>query len=126
LKGFRGGEPTLSGVPSEAMQVAPRTPIIRRMPDTMGSSSAKTDDHDVPASLTSQPTTSGSVIQRNGSDPSSLPSSTTSSTASATQKSVKKQQTAQVDEEPDWDRLAEKVYPLIRRLLQLERERRPR
>jgi len=29
------------------------------------------------------------------------------------------------NQEPDWDRLAEKIYPLIKRMLLLERERRP-
>ena len=29
------------------------------------------------------------------------------------------------DQEPDWDRLAEKIYPLIVRMLKMERERRP-
>ena len=29
------------------------------------------------------------------------------------------------DNEPDWDRLADKIYPLIKRMLQMERERRP-
>lgn len=131
LKGFRGGEPTLSGVPSDAMQVAPRTPILRRMPDTMGSTSNKTDDRAVPTLLTSQSTTSAPMVQRYGEDTSSLPSSTTSSTAlsttSVSEKPAKEQQTDLMDkEEPDWDQLAEKVYPLIRRMLQLERERRPR
>jgi hypothetical protein len=124
LKGFRGGEPVLAGVPSNAMDIAPRTPIIRRMPDTGGSTSAETGDRNMPALLDPQSTTSGPLIQRNGNDTSSLPSTTTTS---ATEKSIKRQQTDLADEEePDWDRLAEKVYPLIRRMLQLERERRPR
>ena len=29
------------------------------------------------------------------------------------------------NQEPDWDRLAEKIYPLIRRMIEMERERRP-
>ena len=29
------------------------------------------------------------------------------------------------NQEPDWDRLAEKIYPLIKRMVMLERERRP-
>ncbi len=30
-----------------------------------------------------------------------------------------------MDQEPDWDQLADKIYPLIKRMLQMERERRP-
>ncbi|MBX2997517.1 MAG: DUF4157 domain-containing protein [Caldilineaceae bacterium] len=127
LKGFRGGEPTLSGVPSEAMDIAPRTPVIRRMPATETSLSVETSSREMLSPLGSQGTTSSSLIQRNGSSNRPSSSSTPSSSSLSVEKSIQRDPSAAShEEEPDWDRLAEKVYPLIRRMLLLERERRPR
>lgn len=128
LKTFRGGEPTLSGVPSVSMDVAPRTPIIRRMPaqedDRLPEVDAPTSEKSAaitPAPISVQPTREP-IVQRASGD-----EKDNKSENSGTDDFLQGQPNLYGDEqEPDWDHLAEKVYPFIRRMLLLERERRPR
>jgi hypothetical protein len=128
LKGFRGGEPTLSGVPSDVMAVAPRTPIVRRMPAEVESSAPDISRSSTLDPLAIRPPSSAPIVQRAPSgDESPKRSSSSTSSVSSTQESPQTQSADPAsDQDADWDRLAEKVYPLIRRMLQLERERRPR
>jgi hypothetical protein len=128
LKGFRGGEPTLSGVPSVSMDVAPRTPVIRRSPvENFEQTMNAAIPMDVSADQSLSQTDEAPVVQRAG-DGTTAQAPSTEPKASDTKSASSESADDRVQDLTDSEIavLADKVYPLIRRILRLERERQPR
>jgi hypothetical protein len=141
LKGFRGGESTLAGVPQVSMNLAPKTPMARRAPaqesSAAGSQAAdngRSNADAVLSSLLSSPASSAPdepLIQRaedSGGNVSSSqgPSGSEPSSAMTSSPFPSMFDEEEFDGDADWKQLADKVYPLIKRMLLLERERMPR
>ena len=98
----------LGGVPTEAMPVVQRAP--ERQTESVNGFSSAASEMPRPITRTTGTSTALAAVQRVAVEPED--DGYVGDTVDAVQ-------------EADWDRLADKIYPLIKRMLQMERERRP-
>jgi hypothetical protein len=128
LRALRQGESTLSGVPAAAMNLAPKTPVVQRTPTDSGNSPVTVANPMIRRGEEQiSRTVAEPLIQRADGDS----DSTANLPAPPGPVPIPTQDNDHMDLDRDLTddevaRLAEKVYPLIKRILRLERERLPR